>query len=61
MANRQEKVIVRLNPDMKDRFQKFASEMGITMSALGAYVIGQWVINQERADGRIEKSIFELL
>lgn len=61
MATRQERIVIRLNADMKRKLQAMAAEMGITMSALGAYVLGQWVINQEKTHGRIEKGIKEVI
>lgn len=61
MASRQERIIVRLNPDMKERFQEIAGQYGITMSALGAYVIGQWVVNQEGIRTQIPEKIKEVM
>lgn len=45
---REEKIMVRLSKSIKDDFQALAEEHGMTMSALAAYVIGQFVRTQKR-------------
>lgn len=40
---RDEKVIIRLREDVKKEFQRIAEEYGLTISALGAFVIGKFV------------------
>lgn len=45
---RDEKIMVRLSAEIKDEFQRLAEEHGVTMSALAAYVIGQYVRTQRR-------------
>lgn len=44
---RDEKVVVRLAPQIKNKVQVVADEMGVTMSAYIAHVVGQHVITQE--------------
>lgn len=48
MAEREAKVIVRLTVEKKEEFQQLAEELGITMSALGAYVIGNFIRTQKK-------------
>jgi len=48
MAEREVKVIVRLTAEKKEEFQRLAEELGITMSALGAYVIGNFLRTQKK-------------
>jgi len=48
MAARDEKIMVRLSTDIKNEFQELADEYGMTMSALAAFVIGQFVRTQRR-------------
>lgn len=40
---RDEKLIIRLTDDVKDEFQTIAEGMGMTMSALGSFVVGDFV------------------
>jgi GH24 family phage-related lysozyme (muramidase) len=46
---RDEKLMIRLEERTKLKFQEWADRYGVTMSALGAVVIGQWIAQQERA------------
>lgn len=39
---------VRLNADIKADFQELANEYGMTMSALGSYVVGSFVKQQKK-------------
>lgn len=48
MATREKKVIVRLSPEKHEEFQRLADELGLTMSALGAYVIGNFLRTQKK-------------
>jgi hypothetical protein len=41
-------VKVRINSYIKEEFQKLADEYGMTMSALGSYVIGSFVKQQRK-------------
>jgi antitoxin component of RelBE/YafQ-DinJ toxin-antitoxin module len=45
---RDEFVKVRINAHIKGEFQKLADEYGMTMSALGSYVIGSFVKQQRK-------------
>jgi antitoxin component of RelBE/YafQ-DinJ toxin-antitoxin module len=45
---RDEFVKVRVNADIKEEFMKLANEYGMTMSALGSYVIGSFVKQQRK-------------
>jgi len=47
---REEKIMVRIKEEVKNEFQKKANEYGLTMSALAAYIIGQWVYQQRMMD-----------
>jgi len=40
---RDEKLMIRLDEKMKFQFQMYADRYGVTMSALGAVIIGEWV------------------
>jgi len=48
LASRDEKVMIRLSSDVKKEFQTLADEYGVTMSAMAAFVIGQFVRMQRR-------------
>lgn len=45
---REDKVIIRLSVEKKEEFQRLAEELGMTMSALGAYVIGNFLRTQRK-------------
>lgn len=57
MAARDDKVIIRITEDIKLQFQKQAEKRGMTMSSLGAYVIGDWVRGQLEGE-RIQDDAF---
>lgn len=40
---REEKIIIRVSEEMKTDFQTLAESMGMTMSGLGAFVIGNYM------------------
>lgn len=44
---REATVVVRMDSEVKERFQNHAAELGITMSALAAFIIGSWMKQQE--------------
>jgi predicted transcriptional regulator len=54
---RDERVIIRLRTDVKDEFQRMADDMGMTISALGSYVIGKFVTDHKRNRELQEKMI----
>lgn len=43
---RDEKIIVKMSADRKAELQQISEEMGVSMSAIGAYIIGQWLMQQ---------------
>lgn len=45
---RNDTIHVAVRRDVKERLQRLADTYGLTMSALAAYVIGQWVYQQEK-------------
>jgi antitoxin component of RelBE/YafQ-DinJ toxin-antitoxin module len=57
---REEKVIIRLSADKKDEFQRLAEELGMTMSALGAYVIGNFLRTQRKVIDPLVTDIAEV-
>lgn len=44
---RDEKIIVKLSAEKKGQLQDISEKMGVSMSAIGAYIIGQWLMQQE--------------
>lgn len=44
---REAKVIIRLDEDVKERLQENADKRGMTMSALGSYILGSWLLEEE--------------
>ena len=54
---RDERIILRLRTDVKEEFQGMAEEMGMTISALGSYVIGKFVVDHKRNRELQEKMI----
>lgn len=44
---REAKIIIRIKQDVKEKFQTHAENLGMTVSGLGAYVIGLWLLKQE--------------
>lgn len=48
---RKDSITVMLESTIKERFVFYAESMGLTTSELGAYVIGNWVYQQERTSG----------
>ncbi|WP_461202943.1 hypothetical protein [Anoxybacillus sp. TBDG-1] len=54
---RDERIIIRLRTDVKEEFQRLAEDMGMTISALGSYVIGKFVVDHKRNRELQEKMI----
>lgn len=50
---RDEKLMIRLEEKTKWEFQRLADRYGVTMSALGAVILGQWV-DQQREAGKVK-------
>lgn len=44
---RTQKISVMVDDSVKSDFDKLATQMGLTSSALGAYVIGSWMMQQK--------------
>lgn len=42
-TTRSEQVMIRLRPEIKEKFQKLCEEKGMTMSTMAAYLIGDYV------------------
>ena len=40
---RDEKIVIRLTEEIKQEFQNTAEELGMTISALGSYIIGDYL------------------
>jgi hypothetical protein len=58
---RVERVNVMLEPKIKQKFSEHAEAMGLSDSALGAFVIGQWVRQQEMVIGPMLKMAKEMM
>lgn len=58
MAVREDKVIIRLTPELKAEFQELAESMGMTMSGLGAFVIGNFM-KQEKTKSEMNQKLLE--
>jgi len=56
---RETKIVLKVTEEIKNDLQDRAKRYGMTMSALGAYVIGQWLENQVTAREQIMKTIAE--
>lgn len=54
---RDEKVVIRLTPEIKQEFQSMAEEYGMTISALGSYCIGKFIRQQKNEQQLQEKMI----
>lgn len=44
---RNAKVIIMTDERVKDRLQLYADQLGMTVSGLGAYILGYWVHQQD--------------
>lgn len=45
---REERIVVKVSYEVKEKFQEYAEAYGLTMSSLAAFVIGQWLNGQEK-------------
>lgn len=45
---RNTKVIIMTDERVKERLQDYADRLGMTLSGLGAYILGQWVYQQDK-------------
>lgn len=53
---RDEKIVIRLTDTVKEDFQSKAEEYGMTISALGSYVIGRFIA-EEKQRKEVEKAV----
>lgn len=54
---RDERINIRLRADVKEEFQRMADELGMTISALGSYVIGKFVRENKKNAALQEKML----
>ena len=45
---RNAKVIIMTDERIKERLQDYADRLGMTLSGLGAYILGHWVYQQDK-------------
>jgi antitoxin component of RelBE/YafQ-DinJ toxin-antitoxin module len=45
---RNAKLIIMTDERVKERLQFYADQLGMTMSGLGAYILGYWVYQQDK-------------
>ena len=45
---RNAKVIIMTDERVKERLQDYADRLGMTLSGLGAYILGHWVYQQDK-------------
>jgi antitoxin component of RelBE/YafQ-DinJ toxin-antitoxin module len=57
MAGREDKIMIRINGEIKEKFQSLCDEYGMTMSGMSAYLIGAWVRQQEQITNPMIESI----
>jgi len=55
------RVAFKLAEDKKDLLQQYAESYGVTMSGLCAFIIGQWLYNQEKVAKPIIESVGEVV
>jgi len=51
------KVMIRLHEDVKNELQVCAEEYGLSMSAFGAFVLGEYLRNQKKVQAPIIDSL----
>lgn len=44
---RDERIVIKLSAVKKGELQEISEQMGVSISAIGAYVIGQWLMQQQ--------------
>lgn len=54
---RDAKIIIRVSEDMKEDFQTMAEDMGITMSGLASYVLGNFMREEKLKRSMQEKML----
>jgi len=45
---RNAKVIIMMDERVKERLQEYGDQLGMTLSGLGAYILGYWVYQQDK-------------
>ncbi|MGW9286394.1 hypothetical protein ACWGSA_30330, partial [Streptomyces diastaticus] len=55
------KLVIRLVESVKEDFQAYSEELGMTMSALGSYVVGEWIRQQKNKERLEEKSALAMI
>lgn len=55
------RVAFKLAEDKKELLQQYADSYGVTMSGLCAFIIGQWLYNQEKVAKPIVESVAEVV
>lgn len=55
---REEKIVIRVSEEMKDSFQELATTLGMTMSSLGSFVIGNF-IREETYKRQMQEKLLE--
>lgn len=58
---RDETIKIRITTEKKEQLQSIADDMGLTMSALGAYIIGQWVMQYNNVSKPIQQNAVNLM
>lgn len=57
MVSRDVRVTFKLSEDRKLELEQFANDYGVTMSALCALIIGQWLYQQEKVQKPLVQAI----
>ncbi|MBY6273870.1 MAG: hypothetical protein CW346_16980 [Bacillaceae bacterium] len=55
------RVAFKLAEDKKELLQQYADSYGVTMSGLCAFIIGQWLYNQEKVAKPIIEAVGEVV
>lgn len=58
---RDAKVIIMTDERVKEKLQEYADHLGMTVSGLGAYILGYWVYQQEKMVKPLVEDIKEAL
>ena len=58
---RDERMVIRLSSNMKQAVNEEADRLGLTTSALVAYIVGQWVDQKRRIVGPMSDEVARLL
>jgi hypothetical protein len=58
---RDEKIIIKLSAEKKGELQAISEQMGVSMSAIGAYIIGQWLMQQQMINKPLMEKMNNLL